>query len=88
MQNSKTVDKKTRQEIEELIYKVYDTVDKTHTNSEYYKDIFSKMSNEEFYAFFEKRLPLTSEIGCKPHFTENELGAFLSFLTNIFFIKK
>ena len=58
MQNSKTVDKKTRQEIEELIYKVYDTVDKTHTNSEYYKDIFSKMSNEEFYAFFEKRLPL------------------------------
>jgi hypothetical protein len=30
---------------------------------------------------FEKRLPLTSEIGCKPHFTENELGAFLSFLT-------
>ena len=30
---------------------------------------------------FESRLPLTSEISCKPHLTEYELGAFLSFLT-------
>ena len=30
---------------------------------------------------FEKRLPLTRKINCKPHFTPIELGAFLSFLT-------
>ena len=30
---------------------------------------------------FEKRYPLTKEIKCKPHFTPNELVAFLSFLT-------
>ena len=36
---------------------------------------------------FEERYPLTKEINCKPHFTPNELIAFLSFLTNetIFF---
>lgn len=58
MQERKKVSPKDRQEIEELIYKVYDTIDKTHTNSEYYKNIFSKMSDEEFYKFFERRLPL------------------------------
>ena len=58
MPTARTVDKKTRQEIESLIYKVYDTVDKTHTNSDYYKNLFSKMSDEEFYKFFERRLPL------------------------------
>ena len=58
MQKQKKVSPKDRQEIEELIYKVYDTIDKTHTNSDYYKNIFSKMSDEEFYKFFERRLPL------------------------------
>ena len=57
LKNNK-LDKKTRQEIESLIYQVYDTVDKTHTNSDYYKDLFSKMSDDEFYKFFERRLPL------------------------------
>ena len=55
---TRSIDKKTREEIEGLIYQIYDTVDKTHTNSDYYKNIFSKMSNEEFYEFFERRLPL------------------------------
>ena len=58
MQERKKVSPKDRQEIEELIYKVYDTIDKTHTNSDYYENIFSKMSDEEFYKFFERRLPL------------------------------
>ena len=30
---------------------------------------------------FEKRLPLPKEINCRPHLTQNELIAFLSFLT-------
>ena len=48
---------KKRKEIEDLIYKVFDTVDTTKTNSDYYRELFSKMSNNEFYHFLERRLP-------------------------------
>lgn len=47
-----------RQQVEELIYSVFDKVDKTHTNSDYYRQIFSKMDNDQFYKFFQRRLPL------------------------------
>src|SRR5699024_761042 len=43
--------------IEDLIYKVFDTVDTTKTNSDYYRELFSKMSNNEFYHFLKRRLP-------------------------------
>lgn len=48
---------KKRKEIEDLIYKVFDTVDTTKTNSDYYRELFSKMNNNEFYHFLERRLP-------------------------------
>jgi hypothetical protein len=48
---------KKRQQAEELIYKVFDTVDKSKTNSDYYRKIFSSMSDEEFKKFCERRLP-------------------------------
>jgi hypothetical protein len=48
---------KQRQEAEELIYKVYDTIDKTHTNSDYYKGLFAKMSDKDFFDFCSRRLP-------------------------------
>lgn len=48
---------KQRQEAEELIYKIFDTVDDTHTNSDYYKKIFSNMSDEDFTEFCKRRLP-------------------------------
>jgi hypothetical protein len=48
---------KQRKEAEELIYKVLDTVDSTKTNSDYYKKLFSSMSDEEFKQFCSKRLP-------------------------------
>lgn len=47
-----------RQQAEELIYKIFDTVDKTHSNSDYYRNLFSNMSDDEFYKFFKRRLPL------------------------------
>jgi hypothetical protein len=47
-----------RQKAEELIYKVLDTADKTKTNSDYYKKIFAKMTDDQFYNFFKNRLPL------------------------------
>ena len=46
-----------RKEIESLIYKVYDTADPSKINSNYYMGIFSKMNNDEFYHFLERRLP-------------------------------
>ena len=52
------VTSKKREEVENLIYKVLDTIDPTHTNSDYYRGIFGKMSNNDFYHFFERRLPL------------------------------
>lgn len=52
-----TIDNKTRLEIEEMVYKVYDMIDKTGTNSTYYKELFSKMDNTEFYKFLQRRLP-------------------------------
>lgn len=46
-----------RQKAEELIYKVFDTVDKSGTNSDYYKKIFSNMSDKDFEEFCRRRLP-------------------------------
>ena len=40
-----------RQQAEELIYKVMDTLDKEGYNSSYYKSLFAKMSDMEFFNF-------------------------------------
>jgi hypothetical protein len=47
-----------RQEAEELIYKVMDTLDKTKSNSEYYKTLFAEMSDEEFKQWCSRTLPI------------------------------
>ena len=49
--------KKQRQNIENRIYTTMDTLDKTKTNSEYYKKLFAKMSDEQFYKFISKKYP-------------------------------
>ena len=51
-----------RQKAEELIYKVFDAVDKTHTNSDYYKKLFSSMSDSDFEKFCKRRLPFRFHI--------------------------
>lgn len=53
---------KQRKEAEELIYKVLDAADTTHTNSDYYKQIFAKMSDEDFMKFCKRRLPFRFHI--------------------------
>lgn len=50
--------KARRAKAEKLIYDVLDAADVTHTNSDYYKEVFGKMSDEEFYKFFSKKLPM------------------------------
>ena len=56
--NDNKITPKLRKEVEELIYKVYDTIDKTHKNSDYYRQLFSTMDDNTFYNFFKRRLPL------------------------------
>lgn len=48
---------KQRKEAEELIYKVMDTADTSHTNSDYYRKIFANMTDEDFMEFCKRRLP-------------------------------
>ena len=48
---------KNRQQAEELIYNVFDAIDKTHTNSDYYKKLFANMTDSDFKEFCERRLP-------------------------------
>ena len=46
-----------RQQAEELIYKVYDTIDPSKTNSDYYRKIFATMTDKDFEEFCKRRLP-------------------------------
>lgn len=46
-----------RDKAEQLIYTVLDTVDKSKTNSDYYRKIFANMSDEDFMTFCKRRLP-------------------------------
>lgn len=46
-----------RQQAEELIYKIYDTVDPSKTNSDYYRKLFATMSDQDFMKFCKRRLP-------------------------------
>lgn len=50
--------KQRRLKAEKLIYDVLDAADVTHTNSDYYREKFAKMSDAEFYKFFQGRLPM------------------------------
>lgn len=43
-----------RKKIEELVYKVFDALDKSGTNTTYYKEIFESMSDEQFKRFMDK----------------------------------
>ena len=52
------VDNKKRAEVEQFIYDVLDAADTTHTNSDYYKALFAEMDNNQFYRFFQRRMPI------------------------------
>lgn len=52
------VTKSQREQVENLVYSVLDKIDTTKTNSDYYRNIFSQMDDEQFYKFWERRLPI------------------------------
>lgn len=57
MADKKTIDGKTRKKIETLIYEFFDALDKTHMNTDKYKEEFSKMNNEQFLKHISKKFP-------------------------------
>lgn len=63
--------KKKREEIEALIYKVFDTIDSSKTNSEHYKQLFSKMNNQQFLKFISLKFPFRYHE--KPFVTEPDM---------------
>ena len=42
---------KQRKEIESLVYQVMDALDSTRSNSDHYKEMFSRMSDDQFFKF-------------------------------------
>lgn len=46
-----------RKQAETLIYKAFDAIDPSKANSEFYKKMFSSMTDEEFLKFCSRRLP-------------------------------
>lgn len=54
---AKDMNNKLRAECEQLIYKVFDALDPSKTNSDFYKEKFSKMSNDQFKKFISLRFP-------------------------------
>ena len=49
---------KQRKEVENLIYESMDKVDKSKTNSDYYRQLFGNMSDTQFWKLFNKDFPL------------------------------
>lgn len=49
--------KKQRQDIEALVIKFFDTLDKSHTNSDYYKELFSQMNDDQFLKMMKEKFP-------------------------------
>ena len=49
--------KEQREKIEALVYKTMDALDKTGSNTQYYREIFSKISDSQFDKLIRSRLP-------------------------------
>lgn len=49
--------KSQRQEIETLVLNSMNVLDKSGTNTEYYKDLFARMSDAQFTSFISKKFP-------------------------------
>lgn len=48
---------KQRKEIESLVYQVMDALDSTRSNSDHYKEMFAKMSDDQFFKFISGKHP-------------------------------
>ncbi len=51
------MDKKVRKECEALIYETMDALDKTGSNTDYYKELFSSMNDDQFFNYMKNDFP-------------------------------
>ena len=77
---TKEITKKQRQNIEKRIYDVMDKLDKTKSNSEYYKNLLSGMSDSQFYDFIAKKYPYRFHINQDINPTMSDIKAACSYL--------
>lgn len=54
---TQTMTKQQREEVETLVIKFFDTLDKSGTNSEYYKRLFSEMNDKQFLDMMSSKFP-------------------------------
>jgi len=54
--------KEARKKVEKRIYEVFDIIDTTGQNTEFYKQKFAKMNDKEFVEFFKQDFPLKFQI--------------------------
>lgn len=54
--------KEARKKVEKRIYEVFDIIDTTGQNTEFYKQKFTKMNDKEFVEFFKQDFPLKFQI--------------------------
>ena len=59
---TKEITNKLRKDIENIIYTFFDKLDTTKTNSSYYKEKFSAMSNQQFLKFISAKFPYRMHI--------------------------
>ncbi len=60
--------KKQRDEIEALVISAFDILDSSKSNSEYYRELFSKMTDGQFQTFISKQFPFKFQY--RPSVTE------------------
>ena len=70
------ITKKQRENIENRIYTVMDKLDKTKSNSEYYKNLFASMDDDKFVKFISKKYPYRFHINqdINPSMTDIKLA--------------
>lgn len=66
------ITKEARQRCETRIYEMMSILDKSNTNTEYYKNLFARMTDEQFYEMFTR--PIALRFQQKPFVTEPTLG--------------
>lgn len=57
-----TISKNQRKKIEEVIIGFFDKLDRSGTNSQYYKDMFASMSDAQFMSMLKKKYPFKFQL--------------------------
>lgn len=72
---------KQRKDVEKLVLESMDIIDKSHTNSDYYRKLFASMSDAQFETMMKKELPF--RFHDKPSVTEPTMTDIIDALKHI-----